>query len=116
MDAYKQAAMDHRAVAGGVAYGGSIQGYPPEARPKQPTRLETCADHLGKMSNGFAEMNSRLERLANRLAGAVPEADGTTGQIAGAPTSTAHRLESTMEDFGAILRRMDSVVTRIETL
>lgn len=116
MDSYKAAAMNHGAVAGGVAYGGSIQGYP-DAKPEQPKRLESSADQLMKMSSAFGDINSRLERLANRLAGAVvPEAAEKTGNITGGPTCTAHRFELSVDDFGNLLRRMDSYITRIEAL
>lgn len=110
---------DKQYVGGAAAGMGSLQGAAigyQDAKPSQPTRLETCADHLGKMQQGFADMNGRLERIANRLAGAIPEPVEKSGNLTGGPTCTAHRFEITVEDFGAALRRMDSLVTRIEAL
>ena len=107
-------------IAGAATqYMGQVQsatvGYQ-DSKPSQPSRLECAADHLGKMQAGFADINLRIGRLADRLTGSVPEAVEKTGQINGGPSCTAHRFELMIEDFGATLRRMDSLVTRLEGL
>lgn len=112
---------DRYTMTGAAAQGftGQIQaataGYP-DSKPPQPTRLDTTADHFGKMQAGFSDINARIGRLADRLAGPTPEPVEKSGAAVGGPSCTAHRMELIIEDFGATLRRMDSLVTRLEAL
>jgi hypothetical protein len=109
----------HQGAAAGftgqISAGSALGGIAYQDKPAQPTRLDTAADHLTKIYQGFADMNGRLERIANRLGGSVPEPVEKVGASMN-PTCTSMRFEALVEDMGAQLRRMDTLVTRLDAL
>jgi hypothetical protein len=81
---------------------------------KQP-RLAQMSERLEKTLNHAAELGTRIDNLANRLVGSVPEAveaqkDPPT------PIATVSVMERQIEYIGQVLTRINQNVARLENL
>lgn len=84
------------------------------AAPRQP-RLDQLAERFEKSLSEFAELSARLQNVADRLLGPVPEAVDKNG-MPPSPSATTGRLESLAETQGLLLRRLRQSTERLEVL
>ena len=83
--------------------------------PPAPTRFTTAAGRLqGQLAN-YAGFVDRLNRVADRLGGAVP-AELSGGKKDGNGGCVAAMLDSSLDDFDNINQRMNSILERLEVL
>lgn len=83
--------------------------------PPQPTRFESCINQMEQQLAALSALTGRLNLSLDRLGGPIPEDAGKPAN----PRSTgnlAARLECNVEDFEGLLRRVETLVTRIEHL
>jgi hypothetical protein len=90
--------------------------YATNVAPAQPTRFTGYAGLLEARVAQIAGLFERVSRVADRLAGSVPEEAPTANKPRGNGGSIASQIENSLEDFEAIIRRAERTVERFEQL
>ena len=103
---------------GRTNYSGSIQvasTYPDKVQPSQPTRFSSCAGNLEAQVAHLNGLADRFQRVADRLGGSVPSEAEKAG-IRGNGSCIAVQIEQSLEDFSAVVRKLETTAQRLESL
>lgn len=98
-----------------LGYYGAGQALGNIAPPPAPTRFTTAAGRLQDRLADYASFVDRLNRVADRLGGAVP-AELAGGKKDSNSGCVAAMLDSSLDDFDNINHRMNSILERLESL
>lgn len=99
-------------------YAPSNQGYASAGAlgsPVKPSRLEQSAQAFEKSLGEFLDLNQRLNNIADRILGPVPEAVSNDKQPP-SPSATIGRVEYLNEGLAYALRRLRQSTERLEVL
>lgn len=91
-------------------YGASMPNSPPRA-----PRTEQLIGRLDKSLTEFVGLTQRLQNVADRLLGPIPEGVDSNKAVPD-PANVIGRLESMTESLGSLLRRLGQATERLETL
>lgn len=99
-----------------------MQTYPNQAQnaglqsqPREVPRIEGAANRFEDNLKRLDQLVHRLGAAADRNAGSVPEGI-EKGAPNGPPTTSVARIEADIDGLEMLLRRLDSVTSRLETL
>lgn len=101
----------------GTSIGGYINiGQGAQNTVAPPSRLTVAAGRLqGQLAN-YAGAVDRLNRVADRLSGAVPESVAGGKNLAGGGNSVAAMFDTAADDFDSLSQRLTSILERLESL
>ncbi len=91
--------------------GAAVQIEPPPA----PTRFSNCAGRLEAQVTHLAGLVDRVNRVTDRLGGAIPEAVAKDNKLRGGGC-VAGILEASLDDFDAVTQRLNALMERLEAL
>lgn len=84
--------------------------------PAAPTRFSSCAGNLEAQVAHLNGLSERFQRVADRLGGSIPTpAEGKDGPR-GNGSCVAMQIEQSLEDFGAVTRKLEGTIQRLESL
>lgn len=103
----------------GVAYGGPLRAAAYDAQvpaqPPQPTRFSSCAGNLEAQVAHLNGLADRFQRVADRLGGSIP-AEAEKAGLRGNGNCVAVQIEQSLEDFNAVIRKLEGTAQRLEAL
>lgn len=97
--------------------GNSMNATQASAPPQPPQmRLNGPANHLEEMTKGLTEYANRLDAVADRLFGAIPQTAGSGQTQRVHSAGVVGRYEEIADTYAALLRRVGDSLERLERL
>ena len=86
------------------------------AAPPQRPHLERIVAASIEQHEGLAGLVNRLEQLADRLTGSIPQKESTVNGASPRPDSMIGQLDAIVDDCDFLLQRLHGAVERLERL